>query len=412
MHRFLLGFFASTTVLFGVLYVMQLGTPGENSLTTNVIEAEQKKPAPVSSSKTLALPETASSEVDVARRVTQNLIDRGQFEEAHNQLERTASDDTDLLYLKATLAAYFGETEEAKNLFTQIITRGDRPERSKDAQNFLNSLEEATLALDAPAHYLTTLLGRSLAETDQPALAIPLLYDVLREAPDYRDAWIILGYAYLTQNKFKEAQDALFKAVALDGTKAETRYFLGMAAFGLDDYTSAVTQFTLSIESGFEPLIQAFQKLGDAAVLSREYQTAADAYSKAILLNQEDLNLFVRPVWLNIDHLNQPQRALELAEQAMTAHPNEAMSHNLMGWALSANGRTGEALKSLNAALTLDPNLAAAHLNLARLYEQTQKRDEALLSYEKARDLDPQGSIGTLAAEHFNRLSQSLTPLP
>ena len=307
-------------------------------------------------------------------------------------------------YYQGILAAVFGDYDKAIDRFNKVIEIGTQPELAKNAANFLDSMSTNAPAEDPNPMTIKTLVARSLAETEETSLAIPLLYDVLREEPDYRDAWIILGYSYLSQNKFPEAQNALFKAVELDPTKAESRYFLGLSYFGLDDYTSAVIQLELAIESGFEPQVQAHQKLGDAAVLAQNYPKAAEAYEKVLILNSSDIELFVRPVWLNIEHLNEPDRALELANQAVREHPGNAMAYNLLGWAQISIRDMENAGKNLRYALIIDPKLPAAHYNLGLWNEQQGNLQDAEDEYKQAYTLDPGGPIGNLAAERYNTL--------
>lgn len=327
-----------------------------------------------------------------------------QFTNARDLFEGLTIESPEKFYYLGVLAAYFGDYEAAQSNFNQVIEQGDTSELAQNATNYLNSMSENNLAEDPAAVYLKTLVGRSLAETGETRLAITLLYDVLRDEPDYRDAWIIMGYAYLSENKFQEAQNALFKAVELDPTKAESRYFLGLSYFGLDDYPSAITQLELALESGFEPKIQAYQKLGDAAVLAQNFPKATEAYEKVLVLNSSDIELFVRPVWLNIDHLKKPDRALEIAQQAVHEHPGEAMSYNLEGWAQMSLNNMEEAEKSLKYALIIDPNLAAAHYNLGLWNERENLFEAAQASFKQAYTLDSGGPIGNLAAEHYNTL--------
>lgn len=329
----------------------------------------------------------------------------GQFEAAETHFEGLEPPNQEILYYRGVLNAYSGDYEAATSDFEAAIALGESAEISQNAQNYLSSIQEASLTQDADPTYLKILVGRSLAETGETSLAINLIYEVLREEPNYRDAWIILGYAYLTLEKYEEAQDALIKALELDSTKAETRYFLGLSYFGQEEWESAIVQLELAIESGFEPRVQAYQKFGDAAVLAPNYEKAAEAYENVLVLNSSDVELYIRPIWLYIDHLNNLERALELGEQAIQDHPNEAMSYNLLGWALTAANDFEKAEQNLNYALILDPDLAAAYLNLGWWHQKRDEIEAAQENYKRAYTLDPGGSVGNLAAERYNSLA-------
>ena len=332
-------------------------------------------------------------------------IELTQFEAAQTHFATINSSDQRVSYYRGLLSAFSGEYEAAETYFNQTIEAGTSAQLSQNAQNFLASISEYYLAEDADPDYQKTLIGRSMAETYESTLAISLLYDVLREEPDYRDAWIILGYTYLTLEKYIDARDALIKALELDPTKAETRYFLGLAYFGLDEYASSVPQFELAIESNFEPRVQVYQKLADAAVLAQEYAKAAEAYENVLVLNSSEIDLYIRPIWLYIDHLDDIDRAVELAEQAITEHPNEAMSYNLLGWTQTAANNFEQAEQNLSYALVLDSNLAAAYLNFGWWHEKQNQLEEARENYKRAYTIDPGGSIGNLAADRYNNLA-------
>jgi tetratricopeptide (TPR) repeat protein len=125
-------------------------------------------------------------------------------------------------------------------------------------------------------------------------------------------------------------------------------------------------------------------------------------------LDSGDVDLFIRPVWIYIDQLKNPKKAMEWAKRAVTEHPNEAMSYNLMGWAQMANDDLEEAEQNLNYALVLDSKLAAAYLNFGVLYEKEGKLEQAKENYKRAYTLDPSGSVGNRAAENYNRLLSAM----
>lgn len=326
------------------------------------------------------------------------------FETAKTHFDAAPPENTEVLYYRALLNTFFGDYENAKIDLNKVIAAGDSPDLAKNSQNFLSAIEEANLAQDGNPNYAKTLLARSYSESDEANLAINLLYNVLSEEPTYRDAWIILGYTYLSLNQYRDSTDALLKALELDPTKAETRYFLGLSYFGEDEYASAVTQIELAIESGYEPRVQAYQKLADTAVLAGEFEKAADAYEKVLVINSADINLYIRPVWLYIDKLNNLPRAIELGEQAVSEHPNEAMSYNLLGWAQTANSDFANAEHNLNYSLILDTKLAAAYLNLGWLAQKQNDLESAKEYYKQCYTLEPDSSVGNLAANRYNEI--------
>lgn len=348
--------------------------------------------------------ENNSSNIEASVMLGKTYLAQEAFETAKTHFDTAPPESTEVLYYRALLNAFFGDYENAKIDLNKVIAAGDSPDLAKNSQNFLSAIEEAGLAQDGNLNYVKTLIARSYSESNESNLAINLLYEVLSQEPTYRDAWIILGYTYLSLNQYKDSIDALLKALELDPTKAETRYFLGLSYFGEDEYTSAVTQIELAIESGYEPRVQAYQKLADIAVLDAEFKKAADAYEKVLVINSSDVNLYIRPIWLYIDKLNNLPRAIELGELAVSEHPNEAMSYNLLGWAQTANNDFTNAEHNLNYSLILDANLAASNLNLGWLSQKQGNLDAAKKYYKQCYTIEPDTSIGNLAANRYNEI--------
>jgi tetratricopeptide (TPR) repeat protein len=200
------------------------------------------------------------------------------------------------------------------------------------------------------------------------------------------------------------AQTALEKAYELDTSWPVTQYFLGITHYELGNFTDAIVYLNFAVKNGFEPALVVKRKLADIYLENKEYDKAATAYREALELNQEDVSSFVRPIWLYLDFLNQPQEALKLAELANTSFPNNAMALNLLGWSQIGTGHYSEAKDNLLMALELEPGMAAAYLNLGKLYELTDQKNSALESYKKAYELDQNGSIGRSAVEKYNAL--------
>ena len=80
------------------------------------------------------------------------------------------------------------------------------------------------------------------------------------------------------------------------------------------------------------------------------------------------------------------------------------MAYNLLGWSQTGTKDYRDAEANLKKALEVDPKLAAAYYNLGRLYQDQNRKPLALSAYQKAYEMDQSGSIGNLAAEHYNSL--------
>ena len=211
-----------------------------------------------------------------------------------------------------------------------------------------------------------------------------------------------MGYSYLKLKQYKDASDALTEAKNLDPEKPETLFFLGLAYAGSDKIDEAIEVLDLALKNGFEPKIYVEQKLAELHFLKGDYEKANEEYEKVISMNSTDIDYFVRPIWVYIDKLNQPDKAVKLAEKAMISHPDDPMSYNLVGWAQVAANDFINGKKNLEKALALKENFDAPILNLGWMYEKQNNFSKAKEYYKKAYDLGLGTAVGDLAAQRYN----------
>ena len=309
----------------------------------------------------------------------------------------------EILYYKALLTALFNDHALAKTQLNEAKALND-PDLTAKIERILNSYKEFEATQAGQDIYLKILLAKSLNQNEEYEIAIHILKEVLKTRGDSRDGWILLGFAYLNLQNYQFALTAFDKAFSIDSTWSTTLYFLGITHKELGDAQKAITYFTGALKGNFEPKVVIQNHLADLYFETNEYEKAVQAYEAVLAVNKQDINSFVRPVWLYLDYLNDPQKALKLAQVAMTAFPDTGMSYNLVGWSYIGMGDYKNADANLKKALQLDPSLAAAYHNLGQLNEKWGKDDLALENYLKAYELDKNGPIGNLAAEHYNAL--------
>ncbi|MFH0838368.1 MAG: tetratricopeptide repeat protein [Patescibacteria group bacterium] len=329
------------------------------------------------------------------------------FDTAKNLLDSypvTDVPDARVLYYKGLLSALFGDHDAARKYLKEAQVASSDPDLSSHTGIILDAYQEFSFTQAAEDLYLSELLARSLNKVAEYEMAIHLLKEVLRERGDLRDGWILLGFAYLNLEKYQFALTAFEKAYSLDSEWPTTQYFLGVTHKELEHFEDSIVFFNLALSNGFEPKLVIFRHLADLYFETQDYQKSVDAYEQVLRINQDDVNSFVRPVWLYLDFTHEPQKALKLAETAALTFPDSAMSYNLLGWSYAGTEDDEKAERNLKKALELDPNLAAVYYNLGNLYARQHRDQMALDAFQKAYDLDANGSIGNLAAKAHNEL--------
>jgi tetratricopeptide (TPR) repeat protein len=303
-------------------------------------------------------------------------------------------------YYIAVLKILYKKHDEAKTELTALLPTVPKVQTILDAYN--------TFALnkEGKEEFLETLLAKALADIDEAEEGIPLLYDAIKLQNDYRDAWIILGYCYLNVGKTDDAIAALNQARILEEKKPETLFLLGIANTLNEKYEDAEKFFNEALDTGFEPKSEINQRLADLSLLKEDYEKALQSYLKIIESGAADTNIFTKAVWICIEKLKKPARALGIAETAVKNFPEKAESYNLLGWAFTAHGDYKKAGENLVKAINIDSTYASAYLNLGWMYEKQNLLSTAKEYYKKAYLNGGQNPIANMAAARFNNINK------
>ena len=287
-------------------------------------------------------------------------------------------------YGRALLAIVQKAHEETETELTTVRKSSD-PLLIHAAGVLQGAYDEFALFEDGKETHRLTLLGRSLAQVNQCPVAEELLNEVIREEPDYRDAWIILGYCRLVLQNTEGALEAFRQAYSLDPEKAETQYFLGLAHERSGALAEARTYFGYALQNGFEPERAVREKL--AALSRREgaYEDAAAHYRAIIALNGEDTaTTYHALATLLIEYLHDVEEARTLALEARDSLGDIPLVLDLLGWTELLTGDVNQAAAYLTVAVEQDPSLASAWYHKGLLAERVGDTSEALQSYREA----------------------------
>ena len=322
-----------------------------------------------------------------------------------DELKTAGYNDVHLTYLEALMDMAFNKHDDARKLLSQINSDPSSDEKLKNnTQKFLAAYQEYDFAKSAEDLYLQELISRAFSQTGEHELAIYSLKNILRTRPDLRDSWILLGYSYLNLNNYLFALTSFQHAYELDSEWPTTQYFLGITYSELSKADDAIEYLNYALQNGFQPDTAVKQKLADLYLQAGKYDLAVQNYEDVLQENKQDITAFVRPIWIYLEFLNQPEKALKLGELAVMSFPDDPMSYNLLGWSQIGTKNYIEAEKNLKKAIAEDPTMAAAYYNLGKLYEQMNDVKSAEDNYQKAYEADQNGSIGNLSAKRYNEL--------
>ena len=190
---------------------------------------------------------------------------------------------------------------------------------------------------------------------------------------------------YLLEGKEEKAAEILDR---LQTSTASPAYYCGKAAIAFRHRDETEARVALkAAEKSFSPrlhqlFVESFYEVGwmekpdGAGPVALEVTSLADQVAGA----QEDF-VKAEQAYRQQDY----EGALQLLDQVDAKAPNQAVSYNLRGEILLAQGKAKEAEAALGNALAADPQFADARYNLARIpfkqrdYEAARKQLEAIL---------------------------------
>ncbi|PJC36564.1 hypothetical protein CO046_05305 [Candidatus Peregrinibacteria bacterium CG_4_9_14_0_2_um_filter_53_11] len=325
---------------------------------------------------------------------------------AQQLLTEMPAEAQETLYYSGLLASFLNEQQTARESLKKSTEVGSDEGLRAKAQKMLTLYEEFDVAQEAPLYFLQALLANTYNTIGEQGLAIEIAFNALKAEHNYRDVWIVLGHAYLTEYSWLDAQDAFTKAIELDASRAESFFFRGVAEKNLGKQRSAIEDFEQAVTLGWRPKILAQNEMAESYFALGDIEKAYALYREVVTTDPGDVNRFVRPIALAINQLNKPAEARAMAQLAYDTHPDTARAHSLLGWALLANNELAASRQELEQALSLDPNLSDAWLNMGQLEERIGTNDRARAAYKKAVSYGEANFEFTISEEAKSKLKE------
>jgi eukaryotic-like serine/threonine-protein kinase len=234
---------------------------------------------------------------------------------------------------------------------------------------------------DARAHLG---LGQLYLDRNEPKRALPELLAAQQADPGLEGVHAKLGLAYRATSDLSSAVAILKQGVERNPSDQESRYVLGqlLLTMGKDDegrremeaYRKLQAQMTQT-DALFETAVQHAQagELDRAEQLFRETLRLAPRYAPALHL-------------LGVVLLNRgnPERALEVLQQASASNPLNADIYFQMASAYFRAGKLSEALDMTQRALILDEEDPRYYTLLGNVYSKMNREAEARAARERA----------------------------
>jgi tetratricopeptide (TPR) repeat protein len=201
-----------------------------------------------------------------------------------------------------------------------------------------------------------------------------------------------LGLALFKTGEMKEAirvfEPLLKSAPSTSSDAQRLRILLGMAHYGLLDYSAAVP-YLKSASAVDRQNLQLRLALAHSCLWSKQYQCVLDTYHEILTLNAESAEADML-AGEALDELKDSPGAIEQFRAAAKANPKQPEVHFGLGYLLWGIKQYTEAIQEFAAELANDPSHAQAMLYEADADMQLNHPERSLPLLEKVNQLAPQ----------------------
>lgn len=228
--------------------------------------------------------------------------------------------------------------------------------------------------------------ARELHEQGQSAAAIPLLREVLQQAPDYTLASEIVADALAKLGRFDEALAELEKALDLNPDNRELHFRIGGIYLAQKQVDEAVQEFERTLSD--PPLVDELVYVGQVLIQLGQPIKARPFIERALKLDPKsvDAHLTLANVLVAAQNLKEAEHELRLA---LKSNPNSLEARTQMVRLLGGQQRYAEALPHAAAAIRLAPANAELRFLHGTLLLALNRTAEAAGEFAEAVRLDP-----------------------
>jgi len=304
-------------------------------------------------------------------------------------------------YYLEMLVAYEHNNSATLAYMKRVKELGGNADLIMKSKEIIKAFDEFNLYKGSTDDHLAVLLGRSFINVGEVNLGIIKIKEAIKINPAYKDAYIILGSAYMILEDYSEAENNLVKALPID--RPEPNYYLGLARFNIGEYQKAILAFREALKLNYRPEIELRSKLGEALISVGKYDEALLEFNRVIEINPLDVGVYYEPIWVSINNFNNTEKALYYSELCLSNNPSNAMCHDYMGWVYIEANQYEMAKKYLDAAVVLDKNLASAYYHLGRYFESIGDFAHASQNFQLAISLEPNSVYGKESRKELSK---------
>lgn len=343
--------------------------------------------------------------------VIEDLLERGEMDEAKKMLEKSLQEDPQLamLYLLAGRINFVeGQTEQARQNFSKSVELDPTLAEGWQLLGSLAAMEkDYTLALEqynkalelepSKADYLVSI-SQVQVELGQIDEAKETFQGGLKRHP--RNLELLLSFARLNQQlgDTEHAIQIYERAQLMHGNDPRILEPCGYGYVALRKWKKAAAKFEQLLAQCQQQTTQYNVVLRSLAMCSfnaENYGGALTCYDKLSVVYRDDPE-----IWLGMAQsalgVDDPQRSIHCAQKALQYNPSWPRAYAVLGSALYMKGRYEQSLDAFHQITGDDEFAGFAWFMTGRCYRQLGQTVQANSAFDRAEQLDPNSELVTL----------------
>ncbi len=342
--------------------------------------------------------------------LVEDLIERGELEEAKKTLEKCLQGDPQsaLLHLLAGRIHFIeGRTEQARSCFEKAVELD--PELS-EGWHQLGSLAVMENDYDLALNYYGKTLALQPARAEYRASVADILVQLgqieqaketlqagLRQQPRNLELLLAMARLHHQLGDIQQAIQTYEQALLMHGNHPGVLEPCGYAYVALKKWDKAAGKFTALLEKCQPETVHYNVVLRSLAMCSfnaGNYNLALDCYDKLSVVNREDPEIWVGMAQSALG-LDDTKRAIHCADKALQLKPTWSEAYAVLASAQYMQGQYEKSLDTFHVIIHDDELSGFAWFMMGRCYRQMGQTAEAESAFERAEQLDPDSDLVT-----------------
>ena len=244
--------------------------------------------------------------------------------------------------------------------------------------SFTKALQALPTSIDAA----TGLVSVDLA-SGHKADAVARIEAGLKTATPTSDLMVLAARTYASTGDLVKAEDCLHKAVDLDPARLEAYVLLGQLYISQHRLPAAIDEYQKVIVRTPNS-VPAHTMLGMLYEAQRQLPEAEKSYQKALSVDSHAAVAANNLAWMYVSSNRNLDEALQLAQVALQALPDEPHVNDTLGWIYYRKDMAGRAVPYLESSVKRNPDDPSGYYHLGMAYVRNGDLEKGRQALQKA----------------------------